>query len=224
MWFKETYAKNKIQSQNATKDDFVREIIYSLQTSVILVGMALLVLKTPVRQYTQLYQNLSDYPLWWIPLSVVLSFVIHDTYFYWAHRMMHHHRLYHKIHSLHHKSTNPSPWAAYSFHLLEAILQGLIIPIILILLPMHIVSIAIFAFLNYVSNVYGHLGYEVVPKWFRHTFLFKVMNTSVFHNMHHTKFNCNYGLYFRFWDRVMKTENQNYGAEFDRIQGNRFGP
>lgn len=221
--YKESYAKSKIQSQNATNKDYVREIIYSMQTSFILVGMVLFVLKSPLRQYTQLYQSLSEYPLWWIPVSVVLSFIIHDTYFYWAHRMMHHPKLFQRVHSLHHKSTNPSPWASYSFHFIESILQGLIIPIILLVLPMHIISIALFAFLNFATNVYGHLGYEIVPKWFRHSFLFHVLNTSIFHNMHHTKFNHNFGLYFRFWDRVMKTENPNYIADFDKIQARRFG-
>jgi sterol desaturase/sphingolipid hydroxylase (fatty acid hydroxylase superfamily) len=40
--------------------------------------------------------------------------------------------------------------------------------------------------------------------------------------MHHSKFKGNYGLYFRVWDRLCKTEHPDYVKEYDRIQKNRF--
>jgi lathosterol oxidase len=221
--YKKAFAKCKIQAKLASKQDFIREIAYSMQTSLILAAMAVLVLKTPISQYTQLYTNLSDYPIMWIPLSVVLTYFVHDTYFYWMHRAIHHPKLFRRVHSVHHKSMNPSPWASYSFHFFEAILEGLIIPLILVLIPIHTVAIALFALSNFAINVYGHLGYEIVPKWFRHSIFFQILNTSIYHNLHHTRFDKNYGLYFRFWDRIMKTENPEYVAKFDQIQENRFG-
>jgi sterol desaturase/sphingolipid hydroxylase (fatty acid hydroxylase superfamily) len=36
--------------------------------------------------------------------------------------------------------------------------------------------------------------------------------------MHHSKFKGNYGVHFRFWDRLMKTEFKDYEAEYDKIQ------
>ena len=59
-------------------------------------------------------------------------------------------------------------------------------------------------------------------KSFRNSFWFQIINSSVYHNLHHKKFQGNYGLYFRFWDRIMKTENPNYSKEYDLIQKNRF--
>ncbi|MEL6805609.1 MAG: hypothetical protein AAFO91_17710 [Bacteroidota bacterium] len=50
---------------------------------------------------------------------------------------MHHPLLFKWVHLIHHRSTNPSPWASYSFHILEAILEVMIAPIILVLVPMH---------------------------------------------------------------------------------------
>jgi len=44
------------------------------------------------------------------------------------------------------------------------------------------------------------------------------MNTSTHHNMHHQRSNCNYGLYFNFWDRVMGTNDSRYELEFERIK------
>ena len=77
--------------------------------------------------------------------------------------------------------------------------------------------------LGLIINVYGHLGYEIAPKAFRNSVFFQFFNTSVHHNMHHSRFNGNYGLYFRVWDKLMKTEITDYEKQFDSIQEKRFG-
>ena len=221
--FPEKFSKNKIQTRFAKRKDFIREILHSMQTTLILAGVGILILRTPLREYTQFYTNLSDYSAWWIPLSVVLGLLIHDTYFYWMHRTVHQPKLYKKIHLLHHKSINPSPWTSYSFHFIEGILEAMVAPIILVLLPMHPLSLFLFTLSSFAINVYGHLGYEIAPRWFRHSFLFEIINTSTHHNLHHEKVKGNYGLYFRFWDRLMKTENPDYVKNYDAIQERRFG-
>jgi len=128
-----------------------------------------------------------------------------------------------KVHLLHHKSINPSPWASLSFHFTESIIEVMIAPLILFLIPMNIFSLIMFGILAFTINVYGHLGYEIAPKWFRRSPLFEILNTSIHHNIHHSKFKNNYGLYFRFWDRIMKTEHPDYVKEYDVIQERRFG-
>ena len=45
----------------------------------------------------------------------------------------------------------------------------------------------------------------------------------IFYILFSQKFNGNYGLYFRVWDRIMKTENPSYFKTFDAIQQKRFG-
>ena len=80
-----------------------------------------------------------------------------------------------------------------------------------------------FTVTGFIINVYGHLGYEIMPKWFRQTIMFEFFNTSLHHNMHHRKFKWNYGLYFRVWDRIMKTEHPDYVKEYDLLQKQRFG-
>ena len=221
--FPQAFAKNKIQVRLAKRKDFIREILHSMQTSLILVAIGLLFLKTPLRGITQVYDNINDYPIWWVPVSIIIALIIHDTYFYWMHRTVHHPKLFKPIHLLHHKSVNPSPWASYSFHFFEGILEGLFAPIILILIPIHPLSLVLFTFIAFLINVYGHLGYEIAPRWLRHSFLFELFTTSTHHNMHHEKFKGNYGLYFRMWDRLMGTEHPDYVEAYDRIQLRRFG-
>lgn len=217
------FSKNKIQMRLAKHKDFVREISHSMQTILILALVSILILKTPLGEYTQLYRDVSAYAWWWIPISVLLALALHDTYFYWMHRAVHHPKLYKRIHLVHHQSVNPSPWASYSFHFFEGILEAMIAPPILFLIPMHPIALIIFASLSFFINVYGHLGYEIAPRWFRHSLLFEILNTSTHHNLHHAKFKGNYGLYFRIWDRLMGTEHPDYVKEYDKIQERRFG-
>ncbi|TNE53333.1 MAG: DUF2147 domain-containing protein [Bacteroidetes bacterium] len=217
------FKRNKIQSREAKRTNFVSEIRNSLMTILVIAAIASLVLFTPFRKLTLVYDQLSDYSLWWIPLSVIVALIIQDTYFYWMHRIVHKPRFFRKVHLTHHQSTNPSPWTSYSFDLLEAILENMILLILVFILPMHPLALMSFGLLGFLINVYGHLGYELMPRGFRRSIWFQVLNTSVYHNLHHKDFHGNYGLYFRFWDRVMKTEHPDYVATYDEIQERRFG-
>lgn len=217
------FANNKIQQRKARRKDFLRDILYSSQTTIVFTVLAFIIVYSPLNQYTFVYFDVYTYPIWWIPVSLVLTLIVHDTYFYWLHRFMHHKKVYKYVHIVHHKSVNPSPWTSYSFHLLEAILEGLVLIPLVLLMPLHPITIILFTVVGFIINVYGHLGYEIAPKQLRNSFLFKIFNTSVHHNLHHSKFKGNYGLYFRFWDNVMGTENPNYVEVYDKIQTQRFG-
>ncbi len=221
--FPKVFSKNRIQKRLAKKKDFLREIGHSIQTTIVLAVVFILFIYSPLRAYTQIYDGLTSYSIWWFLLSILLALVVHDSYFYWMHKTIHHPKIYKKVHLIHHKSINPSPWASYSFHFYEAILEALVAPFIVFLIPMHPFALFIFAFIAFGINVYGHLGYEIAPKWLRNSILFEWVTTSVYHNLHHSKFDGNYGLYFRFWDRSMGTENPDYVREYDKIQVKRFG-
>lgn len=217
------FLKNKIQGKDARRQDFYRELTHSLQTILVFSGVGMLIRFSPLKTYSLIYAELDAYPLWWLPVSVLIALIIHDTYFYWTHRAMHHRRLFKGFHLVHHRSTNPTPLAAYSFNLLESMVEALVLPLIIFVIPMHPLALIAFYQLMLVFNVYGHLGFEIAPRWFRHSFLFEIMNTSVHHNLHHKKFRGNYGLYFRVWDRLMGTEHPDYVRDYDAVQARRFG-
>jgi len=221
--FPRKFSKNKIQLKWAQNKDFIREILHSVQTSFVIGATIGLFMFTPLNTYTNIYKDIAAFPIWWIPLSILAALVIHDTYFYWMHRIVHHPKLYKTVHLLHHKSVNPSPWASYSFHFFEAITEALIVPFMMCLIPMHPIALVSFGLLAFAINVYGHLGFEIMPRWFRDSVFFDLINTSVYHNLHHEKFRGNYGLYFRVWDRLMGTEHPNYIKKYDEIQQSRFG-
>lgn len=221
-FFPAYFSTNKIQDKWAQKKDFVREILHSIQTSIIIGVVVVLCIFTPLGEYSSIYRDISEFPTWWIPVSVILALVLHDSYFYWMHRTLHHPKLYKHAHLTHHKSINPSPWASYSFHAIEGFTEALIVPLIIFLIPIHPLALMLFGMTSLFINVYGHLGFEIMPKWFRNSIFFEFVNTSVHHNIHHEKFVGNYGLYFRVWDRIMGTEHPDYVKEFDVIQEKRF--
>lgn len=161
---------------------------------------------------------MNDYGTIYFILAFPLMILMHDTFFYWAHRGMHNPWLFKKIHLVHHKSTNPSPWASYAFHPLEAIVESMIFVIFLLTIPIHPIHLMVFFVFSLVYNVYGHLGFELYPKGFSKHWFGKWMNTSVSHNLHHQYFKGNYGLYFTIWDRLMGTLRPDYDTSFENLK------
>jgi Delta7-sterol 5-desaturase len=209
----------KIQLRFARRKDYIREIIYSIMSITIFTLPPLTMLKIDsIRQHTTYYSDIATYGWVYFFAAFPIMLFVHDTYFYWLHRLIHHKKLFPIIHVIHHKSINPSPWAAYSFHPVEAILEAGIFVVFLFTMPINDLHLLVFFIFSLTYNVYGHLGYELYPKGFNKTWIGKWINTSVNHNMHHQYFNGNYGLYFTFWDRMMHTLRPDYDEKFDEVK------
>jgi lathosterol oxidase len=215
--YRNRWQYRKIQLRFPGANDYGREIGYSLLTAVIFTAVGYLTFMTSFRSYTWMYTSITEYSILYLLVSIVLLLVVHDTYFYWTHRLMHHPRLFRYAHLTHHKSTNPSPWAAMAFHPIEALIEALYVTVAALLFPLHPLAIFIFLLIMMTYNVYGHLGYELYPKGFSRSRIGKWINTSVNHNQHHQHFNGNYGLYFLWWDRWMGTLREDYDEAFDRV-------
>lgn len=208
----------KIQQSFPKRKDYGREIFFSTLSIIIFSVPPLIMLYSDnIRPHTTFYTNISEYGWGYAILAFPLMLLMHDTYFYWAHRLMHHPKLFKLFHLVHHKSNNPSPWAAYAFHPLEAIVESLIFVVFLFTIPVHSIHLMLFFIFSLVYNVYGHLGFELYPKGFCNHWFGKWINTSVSHNMHHQYFKGNYGLYFTIWDRLMGTLNKNYAKTFEEV-------
>lgn len=207
----------KIQAQFPKDKDYRREVLYSLSSVAIFASIAWLLLVSPMREFTQIYDNISDFGWGYYGLSLVLMLVLHDTYFYWTHRLMHNRKIFKIAHSVHHKSHNPSPWAAYAFHPVEGVVEAGILLVIAFLMPVHKTALMLFFTFSIIFNVIGHLGYEIYPKGMNKHWLGQWINTSTNHNMHHKYGRHNYGLYFTFWDKMMGTTHPKYHEQFEEI-------
>lgn len=176
------------------------EIQYSLIT-MLMVALILTTMKWMSEHHlNQIYYKVSDYGWLYFILSIPIMIIIHDTYFYFLHRSLHHPKIYKKIHAIHHLSVNPTPFAAYSFHPIEGFLSSSILLIISMVIPVHLSAFIIFSVIWTVVNINGHLGYELFSKGKN-----KWINNSTAHHLHHQGVNGNFGLYFTFWDRLLKT-------------------
>lgn len=216
--FKSQFMKLKIQKLFPKKKDYYREIAYSFSTMFIFSLYAILIFRSPFSEFTRIYKDINQYGIGYLMFSVMVAIIIHDTYFYWTHRLMHHPKLFRFFHLVHHKSTNPSPWAAYSFHPSEAIVEGGVILAVTVSIPIHPIAIGLFLLFMISFNVYGHLGFEIFPRWILKTKIGNWFNTSTNHNMHHHYFKGNYGLYFRFWDQIMGTTHPKYQETLREIK------
>ena len=199
--------------------NFIHEIKYSLATFLIFGLVGVFIFESTNQGWTLVYKDVAQFGWPYFVFSVVLTILLHDTYFYWTHRFMHWKPVFKTMHLVHHRSTNPTPWAAFSFHPTEAIVEAGIIPIVVFIYPLHPGAIALFALYMTFLNVLGHLGYELFPAGFTRSKFTFWHNTSTHHNMHHRYFNCNYGLYFNWWDRLMKTNHERYHEAFEEVAG-----
>lgn len=218
VWKRRDWFRFKIQQKFPKDKDIWREVGYSLLSMSIFAGVGLGIHLLHRAGYTQIYRDFSEHSFAYFAFTVVAFIVGHDAYFYWTHRLMHHKKLYPYVHLIHHKSHNPTPWAAFAFHPLEAVVEVGIVPIMVFLMPIHPLTILVWVLYMTSMNVLGHLGFELFPDGFASGKITKWHNTSTHHNMHHKFTTSNYGLYFNFWDRVMGTNHARYESEYDVVR------
>jgi lathosterol oxidase len=216
---KEKWAHKKIQKKEPKKSQIWFEIKYSILNLFIFAGMAVFISYARDKGWTQIYDNVEDHSWAYLVFSVVLVTILHDTYFYWAHRFMHLKKIYPIVHLVHHKSTSPTPWTSFSFHPLEGIMQGLGLFIPMFIVPLHTYAIAAIIIIMTVLNVMGHLGYELFPQGATRSKTWGWHNVVTHHDMHHKHFNYNFALYFNWWDKWMGTNHEKYHDTFDKVAG-----
>ena len=184
-----------------------REIGWSLASSAIYgVPAGVLAWGWQERGWTRIYSDVGDYPLWWLPLSFFLCLLLHDTWFYWTHRLMHRPAWFRAMHAVHHDSRPPTAWAAMSFHPLEAITGAVVVPVLVLVLPLHIGVVGLLLAVMTLMGVTNHMGWELFPRWLVHGPAGRWLITASHHQLHHDRYRTNYGLYFRLWDRLCGTD------------------
>ncbi len=185
----------------------LHEVKMSLVSSAIYALPGAIVMEAYKAGGTVIYASVNGITGWiYIFISIGLYLFIHDTYFYWTHRAMHHPKLFRATHLSHHRSRQPTPWAAFSFHPWEAIISAWLLPVVTFFIPIHYGAVMfLLVYMTYCS-VINHAGWEIYPKSVTNSAFGKIIISASHHNIHHKDYNANYGLYFRFWDLWMKTD------------------
>jgi len=136
-----------------------REIFWSLLSAFIYGAPAGLVAwGWQAHGWTRIYSDVHAWPLWWLPVSVLLYLILHDTWFYWTHRWMHRPAPFRIAHAVHHASRPPTAWAAMSFHPFEAVAGAVVIPALVLAIPIHVGALFVVLAVMTVMGVTNHIG------------------------------------------------------------------
>ena len=208
LWHGQPKRARRLSRREPTRATITNEIKLSVISSFIYAAPAAVVLEMWKAGGTAIYGGMPDGPLgWlWLPASALLYLFAQDTWFYATHRAMHHPKLFKHTHAGHHRSVQPTPWASFSFDPIEAVSSAWLLPVMALFVPIHWAVAVLILMAMTINSVFNHAGWEVYPRrwvegwWGRHVI------TASHHNLHHTKFTGNYGLYFRFWDKVLGTD------------------
>jgi lathosterol oxidase len=211
----------RLQSSDPERARVLSEIAYSLSTVVIFSAVGLSLLYAQRAGLTRIYTSVADRGWVYLWTSIAVAVLVHDAYFYWTHRLLHWRPLFRFAHHVHHRSTSPTPWAAYAFHPLEAVVQAGVYVLIVFTLPMHPLALLVFLVYMIVRNVIGHLGFEIWPAWFARHPLTRWHLTPTHHDLHHRFGKGNYGFYFGFWDDWFGTTRSDYADAYEAVTARR---
>lgn len=202
--------RHKLRKEKEDMQTIMKDVCWSIVTFILFGAMIAGLFMLHRVGYTRLYTDLNTYGILFALFGVILLLLVHDTYFYWLHRLLHTPWLFRHVHLHHHRPSPPTPFTSFAFHPIEAILEfAFIVPMVFIM-PLHPITLFVFANIMTAMNVWGHLGYELLPEKVIHGKIGSWFNSTTHHDMHHRYNHWNYGLYFNFWDRIMHTNHPKY--------------
>ncbi len=176
----------------------IKQIRQSLKWSAYSIGgNALLMLPLHmliIAGHSQVYYRVDDYGWPWLITSALLILLISETMTYWIHRALHGKWLFKHIHKPHHDFRVPTPWAGVAFNPLDSFAQAFPHHLCVFLFPVHAGVYTLFISFVTVWAVMIHDRLSFMP-W-------RGINYTGHHTLHHWYYNCNYGQFFTFWDRI----------------------
>lgn len=208
--FSEQYGR-RIQGERSKIPPIAREAFGSARAMFVVSCMA----AWPVSLYrmgfpTGLAWSLDEMGLsWWmVILQMYLGIVAVDAMTYWKHRLLHT-RLLFQFHKHHHTFRDPTPFAGFAVGPLETFLTFW--PLLFICLPeaKHFAPLYFSAIVGFVLlNLYLHCG--VTFSWLEKLLPRIGLNSSAWHNVHHSDVNANFGEVSSIWDRLCKTSRAHF--------------
>ena len=213
---KSFFHKYRMQEKPVEKARILYEVKYSLWTMLLFFLTNFLVLYLVKVGYFKIYTDFSEKGLGYFVLTCFYIVFVHDAFFYWTHRLLHTKWLFKKVHYVHHRNRDTNPITAFCFHPIETLIQVSAAVVLFGIIPLHPFAILFFNLWWTSMDIYGHVGHEFFPKFWRKKGV-NLWASSAYHNLHHSKVTSNFGLYFTFWDRLMGTTDfKSYLKVLDR--------
>lgn len=150
-------------------------------------------------------------PWWMVYIQMFMGIVAVDAWTYGKHRLLHT-RLFYPFHMQHHTFTDPTPFASFAVGPLETLIT--FAPLLLVCIPeaKHFAPLYYTAVVSFVLlNLYLHSGVtspvlEKILPWMG-------LNSSGWHNIHHSHVNANFGEVSFVWDLICETSKAHRDRE-----------
>lgn len=153
---------------------------------------------------------------WWsVPMFFVISLILHDTWFYWGHRILHT-RFFYRFHSPHHRNITPTVWSNDAGSTVDTLFAHTYYAVIVFIVPIPATVLLLHRLFDQVSAAIGHSGYEhfagatARKPW--------PLLCTTFHDQHHQYFLYNYANYFSTWDRICGTVHPDYDRRVEEFE------
>lgn len=149
--------------------------------------------------------SLDSVPQWYTTIWQIAFFmVVEDTLFYWAHRMLHHPKLYPYIHKIHHQYRQSIGIASEYTHPVEFILSNAIpFSVGPLIVGAHLFTFWMWTIVRVAETIDGHCGYEFAWSPYR---LLPFSGSARVHDYHHSHNVGNFASFFTWWDHYMGTD------------------
>jgi Delta7-sterol 5-desaturase len=205
---KQVIPQIRVKQPERKSGDLNRELFYTF------VGLASVAIFTTLiisylgpKGLVKFYNNKNDFGLFYYYLSYPIALLGLDAYFYSTHRLFHLKWVYNKIHYTHHLSIHTTPFTGTSFHPIEFVILYSYHVILSMIIPIHIDVLNFVSWITFIHSALAHSGIDPFPVSFRNHPILSLWNTPTHHHLHHIVGHGNYSLYFNFWDRILKTNN-----------------
>lgn len=213
----QTFA-NRMHRSPPSRQAIRKDIELSALSAIVFALSAAFILVMYDAGATLLYADLNPDRLWYWAVSFVTVLIFQDTYFYFTHRAFHHPQIFKKLHQGHHQSGKPTPWTSFAFDLPDAIVQAIFLVSVVFIIPLHFITLVAVLMTMTIASVIHHLGFEPLSSSFSCHWLGKWLINSTHHFIHHRKYKVHYGLYFTFWDKLLKTQDPSYENQLGSSQ------
>ncbi|KAF4523703.1 hypothetical protein B566_EDAN011567 [Ephemera danica] len=129
-------------------------------------------------------------------IDFVVCMIVFEAVFYYSHRLLHHPRIYKRIHKIHHEWTSPIALGAIYCHPIEHVFSNLLPQIVgLSLMRSHVLTSWLWFTYVLILTLSDHSGYHL-----------PFFPSPEYHDYHHLMFNGNYGGGEGFFDWLHGTD------------------
>jgi len=162
--------------------------------------------------------NTSSPSIFTLIFEFIVVFFLFDFAYYLMHKTLHLEPFYSRIHIHHHKTLNPNFLTSYAFHPIEGVSAALINVILVLALDFHVHTIFTALIYQGLMSLHVHFAHEYFPKGWLDKWYTKWFITPLFHDLHHSRVNYNFGGFTIMPDYLFGTLTPDLKKIFDEIK------